>query len=211
MLSGRDMHQPYEQGERQIQIRLRHISRRVLGALPALVLPLLLVQGCVADSAPVDSAPVDSAPRGTGSLPAARPEVGYLAPGFTLEDLDGNAVSLSDFGGKVVFINFWTTWCPPCRIEMPEIEALYQQYREQGVIVLGIDLQEDGDTVRGFVEEGGYTFTFLLDTLGEVGYAYRVQAIPSSVFIDTEGVIRSMIVGAMTREAMETNLALAME
>ncbi len=134
-----------------------------------------------------------------------------MAPDFTLEDLDGNAVSLSDFRGRVVFINFWTTWCPPCRIEMPEIESLYQQYREQGVIVLGIDLQEDGDVVRSFVEEGGYTFTFLLDTPGEVGYAYRVQAIPSSIFIDTEGIIRSMVVGAMTREAMETNLAKAME
>ncbi len=137
--------------------------------------------------------------------------VGQLAPDFTLADLDGNQVSLSDFRGKTVFINFWATWCPPCREEMPAIEALYQQYKDKDVVVLGVDILETEGEVRQFVEEGGYSWTFVMDTTGEVTASYQVGAIPTSFFIDKEGIIRVIQIGAMTKGAMEARLLAAME
>lgn len=140
----------------------------------------------------------------------AAPAVNSRAPDFTLTDLDGNQVRLRDFRGQVVFLNFWATWCPPCRAEMPEIEAVYQQYRDQGVVVIGIDLRESPEVVRRFVEEGGYSWTFVIDTTGEVGLAYRINAIPASYFIDADGIIRAVHAGAMTRGGMESRLKIAM-
>ena len=182
-----------------MNVTLKRSPRRVLWVLLVLVLLALVFQGC-------DSAPAPEA----GNPAAGRPAVGKPAPDFTLKDLDGNTVSLSDFRGKVVFLNFWATWCPPCRAEMPDIEALHRQYRDQGVVVLGVDLREGEGTVRTYVEGGGYTWTFLLDKTGQVGTQYRVSAIPTSYFIDSEGIIRAVAIGGMTRQTMEAKLALAM-
>ncbi|MBI4187119.1 MAG: redoxin domain-containing protein [Chloroflexi bacterium] len=157
---------------------------------------LLLAQGC-ASSAPASGRP--------GQL-----QVGSPAPDFTLTDLAGNQVSLSDFRGKAVFINFWATWCPPCREEMPEIEAIYQKYKDRDVAVIGVDILEKEDVVRRFVQEGGYSWTFVIDTTGEVTTVYKVTAIPTSYFIDGNGIIRAVAVGAMTRTEMEARLAGAM-
>lgn len=137
-------------------------------------------------------------------------DVGQLAPDFTLTDLEGNQVSLSDFRGKIVFINFWATWCVPCRVEMPEIEAVYQQYKDRDVVVIGVDLFEPEDEVRQYVQQGGYSWTFVIDTTGEVAASYEVAAIPTSFFIDGEGIIRAVNIGAMTKRAMEAKLAEAM-
>jgi len=179
--------------------------RRLLWAILALTLALLLVQGCSPAAAPGESNPV------AGQPAPGRPELGKMAPDFTLKDLDGNTVSLSDLRGKVVFLNFWATWCPPCRAEMPDIEALHQKYRDQGVVILGVDLRESESTVRTYVEGGGYTWTFLLDKTGQVGTQYRVSAIPTSYFIDSEGIIRSLAIGGMPAATMEANLAKAMQ
>jgi thiol-disulfide isomerase/thioredoxin len=137
--------------------------------------------------------------------------VGELAPDFTLVDLEGNQISLSDFRGKTVFINFWATWCPPCRAEMPEIEAIYQEYTDKDVVVIGVDLWESDDVVRQYIQEGGYSWTFVTDTTGVVTASYKVIGIPASFFIDREGIIRAVSLGAMTKRAMETNLAKAMQ
>ncbi len=142
-------------------------------------------------------------------LPPA-PEVGRLAPDFTLIDLGGNQVSLSDFRGKTVFVNFWATWCPPCRAEMPEIEAVHQEYKDKGVVVIGVDILETEDEVSQFVQRGGYSWTFVIDTSGEVSANYRITAIPTSFFIDREGIIQAVAIGAMTKRAMENKLAEAM-
>ena len=139
------------------------------------------------------------------------PEVGRLAPDFTLTDLEGNRVTLSDFRGKVVLINFWATWCPPCRAEMPEIEAVYQEYKSQDVVVIGVDLLETENEVRQFVQQGGYNWIFVIDTTGVVANNYGVSAIPTSFFLDKEGVIRVVKVGAMTKRMMESRLAEAMK
>ena len=177
-----------------MNIRLKNLSFRPVMVILALALFTLLLQGC-----------------DTGPASSGRAELGNSAPDFTLPDLDGNTVRLSDFRGKVVFLNFWATWCPPCRAEMPDIEKVHQKYKDQDVVVLGIDLRENASTVRAFVEGGGYTWAFLLDTTGEVGSMYRVSAIPTSYFVDKKGVIRAVAIGGMTGATMEAKLAQAMQ
>ncbi len=145
-----------------------------------------------------------------GSELAPAPEVGRLAPDFTLGDLEGNQVSLSDFRGKTVFINFWATWCPPCRAEMPEMEAVYQEYKDKGVVVIGVDISEPESTVRQYIQRGGFSWIIVLDSTGEVAANYKITSIPTSFFIDGEGVIRVVNIGAMTKRVMEAKLAEAM-
>ncbi len=176
------------------QSRFRRVS---LGLLAVVLAGILLIQGCTPSSQSITS---------DGQEAAAGVNVGESAPDFTLVDLEGNQVSLSDFRGKTVFINFWATWCPPCRAEMPEIEAVYQEYKDKGVVVIGVDILEPEDVVRQFVEQGGYSWTFVLDTSGEVAANYRVTAIPTSFFIDREGIIQVVNIGAMTKRAIENKL-----
>jgi len=175
---------------------------RILSALLVVaMLVLLVVQACALSS-----------PSVTGKEQEATVgvNVGNLAPDFTLDDLEGGKVRLSELRGKVVFINFWATWCPPCRAEMPEIEAIHQEYRTKDVVVIGGDIMESESIVRRFVQQGGYTWTFAMDTSGEVSAQYNINAIPTSYFIDREGIIRAINIGAMTRRAMEAKLSRAM-
>jgi peroxiredoxin len=173
---------------------------------------LLAIQGC----APSAQDTGRSGQEGSGTIGlkgselAPAPEIGHPAPDFTLVDLKGNEVALSDFRGKTVFINFWATWCPPCRAEMPEIEAVHQEYKDKGVVVLGVDISEPENTVRQYIQKGGFSWTIVLDSTGEVARNYQIAAIPTSFFIDREGIIRAVNIGAMTKRAMENKLAEAM-
>jgi peroxiredoxin len=106
---------------------------------------------------------------------------------FTLSDLSGKKVSLSQYRGKVVFLNFWATWCPPCRAEMPSMERLYQKLKGQGLVVLAVDLQEDLKSVQKFVAEHKLTFTVLLDSDGRVGTTYGARSIPTSYIVGRDG------------------------
>ena len=183
----------------------RYRKRLFLPGGMLLLLAVVVVTGILAAPGCTPSAQDTTRGRQPGPLvptdltPA--PEAGRLAPDFTLTDLEGNRFTLSDYRGKVVFINFWATWCPACRAEMPEIEA---------VVVVGVDIMETEDTVRQFVEQGGYSWTFVIDTTGEVSNNYEVTAIPTSFFIDREGVIRAVKIGSMTKRAMEARLLEAM-
>ncbi|MFC1995688.1 peroxiredoxin family protein [Chloroflexota bacterium] len=168
---------------------LRCGRQAILGLLPIVLLGLLVVQGCTSST----------------------PEVGYPAPDFTLSDLEGNRLRLSDLRGKVVFVNFWATWCPPCRVEMPEMEMVYQEYKDKDVVVLGVDILQPEDEVRQFVQEGGYSWTFVIDTTGEVAESYNIQTMPTSFFIDREGIIRAVNIGRMLSGAMEVKLFEAMK
>lgn len=124
---------------------------------------------------------------------------------FTLEDLDGNKVSLSDYKGKKnVFVNFWATWCPPCRQEMPEIEKIYQEYKNKDLVILAVDIGEDKNTVSKFINENKYNFKVLLDSDGSVAKAYNTTSIPVSYFIDKNGNIKAKRIGAMTEEQMKS-------
>jgi len=124
------------------------------------------------------------------------PYIGALAPDFTLKDLEGHEVSLADFRGKGVLLNFWAVWCGPCRQEVPTLEKFYQKYGDR-VQVIGVDLAEDQATVASFVERYELTYPILLDSQGRVAAEYRVMSIPKSFFIDDEGVIRDIISGPL--------------
>ncbi|HSD51810.1 MAG TPA: TlpA disulfide reductase family protein [Candidatus Methylomirabilis sp.] len=119
------------------------------------------------------------------------------APEFVLADLGGNRVRLSDHRGHVVLLNFWATWCPPCRAEMPSMEKLYQAYRDRGLVILAISGDRTGQsTVEVFVQEVGVTFPILLDPANEVFAQYGVRGLPTSFLLDRQGRIVSAEAGA---------------
>lgn len=115
---------------------------------------------------------------------------------FELENLEGKTESLSDYLGKVVFLNFWATWCGPCRIEMPSMESLYSDMKDDGLVILGINLRETREQVNDFRNKYGLTFPLLLDRRSEVGLMYGASAIPTTYIIDRGGMIIARTVGA---------------
>ncbi|MCL4535788.1 MAG: TlpA family protein disulfide reductase [Bacteroidetes bacterium] len=186
-----------------------YLRWRWRAVLTALALAGLLLSACAGAAREIGG----SVPAGAGLVadaaglpPAPRP--GHPAPDFTLQDMDGKNVKLSDLKGKPVLINFWTTWCPPCRAEMPDIETVYQRHKAEGLVVLGVDVQEDKDAVSKYVQRGGFSWTFLLDTSGEVFFnRYRGAAFPSSFFVDKEGVVQDVSIGALNEKGLENKLA----
>jgi peroxiredoxin len=109
------------------------------------------------------------------------------APDFTLKDLNSRKVRLADFRGKVVFLNFFATWCVPCRAEMPAMERLHQEFKGKGLVVLAVDIQETAKTVRPFVEGLRLSFPALLDGDGSVAIMYSVRPVPATYLISREG------------------------
>ncbi|WP_455675584.1 TlpA family protein disulfide reductase, partial [Pradoshia sp.] len=130
-------------------------------------------------------------------------KLGAQAVDFTLKDLEGQEVSLSDYKGKKVFLNFWATWCNPCKEEMPEMEKIHQKYED--VVILAINLDTDKD-IQGFMDEHALTFKALLDVDEVVNKQYQVVSIPTSFFIDEEGIIRKKVQGILDYEMMEENI-----
>jgi peroxiredoxin len=119
-----------------------------------------------------------------------------LAPDFSLPDADGNLRRLSSFRGRVVLLNFWATWCPPCRSEMPSLEALYQAYKHQGFEVLAVASDAQGvDVVQPFVAQHRLTFPTLLDTTTHVTRVYGVTTLPTTYVLDREGRLVSVEIG----------------
>jgi thiol-disulfide isomerase/thioredoxin len=106
---------------------------------------------------------------------------------FILPMLQGGGAALSDYRGQVVFLNFWATWCPPCREEMPSMQLLYDELSDEGLEILAIDVQEPQATVKAFVDEFGFSFPVLLDENGRVAMRYSVRAFPTTYIIDREG------------------------
>ncbi len=135
-------------------------------------------------------------------LPLGSP-VGQVAPDFTLKDLNGRTITLSELRGHPVLINFWATWCPPCREEMPVLQTMWTRYRDQGFVLLAIDVQEPPNVVESFVRRQGLDFYILLDTRGDVSTRYRIRGFPTSFFVDREGVIRAYHPGSMDESTAE--------
>ncbi|MFC1915334.1 TlpA family protein disulfide reductase [Chloroflexota bacterium] len=136
------------------------------------------------------------------------PAIGKLAPDFQLSDLDGQPISLGDFRGKPVLLNFWASWCGPCRAEMPFIQQIYEEWSDRGLVVLTVNLQENPDKVKEFVESFGLSFPMLLATSQEVPLAYNVRGIPATFFIDKDGIIQDIKIGAFSSETeIESRLA----
>ena len=121
---------------------------------------------------------------------------------FSLRLLNGGAskearASLSSYRGKVVILNFWATWCPPCRAEMPSMETLYQRFKDQGLEILAVDIREEESVVRQFIQNNKYTFPVMLDSDGRVSSMYGIQAIPTSFILNREGKIIGRVVGSI--------------
>jgi peroxiredoxin len=118
------------------------------------------------------------------------------APSFSLKDINGAVVRLEDYRGKIVFLNFWATWCRPCRVEMPSMEKLYTEFRNQDFIMLAVDLRESARKVKSFGDTLGLSYPLLLDSNGSVGDEYGVRSIPTTYLIDREGYFIGGAVGA---------------
>lgn len=135
------------------------------------------------------------------------PIVGAIPPEFNLFNLNGELLSLSSFRGQPVVINFWATWCAPCRVEMPAIQSRFEKFQDQGLVILAVDFDEPADVVAEFRNEFGLTFEILLDPGGEVQELYRNRAYPTTFFIDPDGVIQVQHFGPMTEGQIDENLA----
>ena len=156
---------------------------------------------------PTDQSPVLAtlqSPADASSAPL--PVSGVLASDFTLKTLDGSEVSLSQFRGQPVLINFWASWCGPCRREMPDLVRAYQAHKDEGLVILGINLtfQDSIPEVQAFVDEFKMTFPVLLDETGEVALdLYQMRGLPTSIFVDRDGLIARIRIGAMTGEQID--------
>lgn len=134
-----------------------------------------------------------------------KPEVGYLAPRFTLRNLKGNYESLGTYHGQVIVLNFWATWCAPCRVEMPSFEKLYRRYRSEGMTVLAVAIDKKAiPQIKSFVDEHNLSFPVLLDSRGEVERLYPSMTVPFTYVIDRKGRVVARVDGAKNWESKET-------
>ena len=131
------------------------------------------------------------------------PVEGNPAPDFQLPDINGFNYRLSDFAGRVVVLNFWASWCTPCKVEMPAFQSAAGEYSIDEVIILGINVtnQDELVNVLAFLEENGITFPVLLDQAGSTSNLYQVFSMPTTYFIDKEGTIRKVIIGGPVSKA----------
>jgi peroxiredoxin len=142
-----------------------------------------------------------------GALDEQAPSIGELAPQFALRSPDGAVHSLQAHRGVVVWVNFWATWCEPCKRELPDIQKLHDEFTDDGLVVLAVNLQEDGDQATQFFEERGLDMPILLDRSGDVYEQYQLRGLPDSFFIDRDGVLRAMQIGFLTEDQMRDKLA----
>jgi peroxiredoxin len=183
-----------------------------LGVLVAIVAGLLYFQarGGSGDGDEFGSTQLPAGKNATDRPPIAAE--GRAAPDFYLRALEGEAVRLSDLQGKPVLVNFWAVWCTSCRAEMPDLIQAYEQHKNDGLVLLGVNLRETDARVQGFVDEFGVSFPIVLDRYGEVARTWRIggpsQGLPSSYFIDRDGVVRKVVYGSVTGRSLREGLDL---
>jgi len=198
-------------------LRLHKVLRRVvypLAVIAAIIGVIWWLEG--RDDAPTSST---GERYGPVQMPAAlvapgldvAAQVGSLAPDFLLEDMDDGELRLSGLRGQPVVINFWATWCKPCRQEMPRLVDGYDRHRDEGLVIVAVNLQEGKGTVRPFAEDFGMEFPIALDRDGEVGDEYRILGLPTTFFIGRDGVVRSVFTGPFQEKQNETNVQGAIE
>lgn len=121
---------------------------------------------------------------------------------FSLGSLDGSQIALADYAGDVIIMNFWATWCPPCRAEMPGINRFYEAHQDEGLVVLAINAQEDAATVRPFIQNNNFSFPVLLDLEGRVASQYSTRSFPTTFIIDRDGVIQHVQTGEISEDEL---------
>lgn len=132
-----------------------------------------------------------------GEETKAPPLKGDVAVDVTLQDLEGKKIKLSQFKGKVVMLNFWATWCPPCREEMPSMDAMYQKFKGTDLVMLAVSIDENAETVREFMKKNNYTMPVYHDPNKDAGAAYGITGVPETFIIDKKGVIAEKVIGPM--------------
>ena len=161
-------------------------------------------------AASTSAAAGNEASTGSAADAAENPDA-QPAPDFVLTDQYGNTQSLAQYRGKAVFLNFWATWCPPCRAEMPDIQKLYEEYSAQGdaaeVVILGVAGpgnvdDQDLDGVKAFLEENGYTYPVAMDMTGELFNTYYITAYPTTFMIDKNGSVFGYVQGSLSEDVM---------
>jgi len=146
---------------------------------------------------------------GLGAIGGGAPVLKQPAPDFALRSADGNVVKLSDLRGKVVWVNFWASWCVPCKRELPDIQKLYDEKHAEGLEVLTINYEEDVATAKDFFAQHDVALPILMDTDGEVYDAYRLRGLPDSFFVDRDGNLQAQQFGYLTADTMRERLAAA--
>jgi peroxiredoxin len=129
--------------------------------------------------------------------------VDYPAPQLELTDLQGDKVTLTDYSGKVVLVNMWATWCPPCKAEMPTLQTFYEKYKDNGFVIVGLNDGDTLDLVLSFVKEYGLTFPVWMDEKYQSEKAFNSMNLPSSYVIDRAGTVRLMWIGAISQRMLE--------
>jgi peroxiredoxin len=169
-------------------------------ALIAVMSVLLLVFG-KKDSAGSQSASSGSSPSSPGSaIPA---EVNYAAPELSLQNVNGETEALTDYLDQVVLVNNWATWCPPCKAEIPTLEAYYKAHKEQGFVIIGVEAGEPQSEVSQFVQGSVITYPIWIDPQNASLRAFGSSGLPNSFVIDRSGAVRLAWVGEITREVLE--------
>ena len=132
------------------------------------------------------------------------PKEGFQAPDFSLATPSNEYYSTSDLQGNAILVNFWTSWCPPCKEEMPILKNVYEKYKEQGFIILAVNStrQDNTSQVISYIDEMGINFPVLLDTHGIVTSQYKINSFPSSFFINRKGIIEEIVIGGPMSEVL---------
>lgn len=124
------------------------------------------------------------------------------APMFSMPTFDGPDLSLADLKGKVVVVNFWASWCPPCKDEAPYFEKVYRQYKDRGVVFVGVDYMDTEKEAREFIKTYNITYPNGPDLRGKISQAYRIRGVPETFFVDKEGILQGMVIGPVPQQQL---------
>ena len=171
------------------------MNKRLRIALVIVSTVVLVIAGCSPGQAPQASAP--------SSIPVSNEgiQVGNVAPDFQLPNLDYEPMSLNELRGKPAVLNFWATWCPACIDEMPYLQEIHEEYSDEGLMLLAIDVGESPSQVEKIMQSNNLSLPVLLDTSGVVAQKYSILNIPTTFFIDGDGVIQEKRIGAFINAA----------
>lgn len=169
------------------------------------IIVLGVVGWAIFDFASSDDAPENLSPSDSVGL-----DRGDKAPGFTIETLEGEEVKLADYQGQKVLLNFWATWCPPCRAEMPDMQKFYENDAGDDIAILGVNLISEEQSMTGvkdFLDEYEISFPILVDDASSVAYLYKAHSLPTSYLINKDGTIHDVAVGPLNYELMVQKFA----